>query len=208
MKRPEFLARQARKPSGALGWLIGTIMSRETTDLNVATLEALDLKPTDSVLEIGFGHGRAIERAAKQLANGKITGIDFSETMVHMATRRCRKFIEQGRVKIDLGDSARLPYPDSAFDKVYSVHTIYFWPKPAEQLKEIHRVLRPGGRLVLGVRKKSLEAGTGSFPESIYTFYDTQQISQLLASSGFNNVEAMDAPGGDGHFALILAGRP
>ena len=208
MKRPEFLARQARKPSGALGWLIGTIMSRETTDLNAATLEALDLKPTDSVLEIGFGHGRAVERAAKLLPSGRIVGIDFSETMVQMATRRCRRFVAEGRVKLDLGDSAHLPYPSASFDKVFSVHTIYFWPNPKDQLKEIERVLRSGGRLVLGVRKKSPEAGTGNFPESIYTFYDTQQITEFLVSSGFTNVESMDAPGGDGHFALIVAGKP
>ena len=207
MKRPEFLAQQARRPSGALGWLLGTIMSHETTAVNVATLAALELQPADRVLEIGFGHGRAIERAAKTVTEGTICGIDFSETMVHMASRRCRRLIEQGRVKLELGDSSRLSYPDVSFDKVYSVHTIYFWPKPAEQLREIQRVLRPGGRLALGVRKKSPDGGTGNFPESVYTFYDTQQITELLVESGFNHVEAMDVPGGGGHFAVIVAVR-
>lgn len=183
-------------------------MSRETTDLNAVTLKTLDLKPSDAVLEIGFGHGRAVEQAAMVVTSGKVVGIDFSETMVQMATRRCRRYIAEGRVKLDLGDSARLPYANAEFDKVYSVHTIYFWPNPLEQLKEIHRVLRAGGRLVLGVRKKSLKAGTGNFPESIYTFYDTRQITEFLTSSGFTNVEAMDASGSDGHFALIVARKP
>ena len=130
MRRPDFIARQSRQPRGVLGWIVGNIMAQETVALNEATLHALDLQPADQVLEVGFGHGRTLERAACLVPDGKVTGIDFSETMAGMARRRCRRLIAQGRVAVECGDSARLPYPGACFDKAYSVHTIYFGPIP------------------------------------------------------------------------------
>ncbi len=206
MKRPDFIARQARQPSGVLGWLIAKIMTAETKELNEATLQTLDLQPTDSVLDIGFGHGRTIQRAASLVTSGRIVGIDFSETMVNTAKRRCRTLIQNGRVQLELGDSARLPFPGASFDKIYSVHTIYFWANPMDQLREIHRVARPGGRLALGVRKKSDDAGTSNFPGSVYTFYETKQILDMLTASGFANGR-IAAVTGDAHFEVLVAER-
>src|SRR2546425_309786 len=53
MRRPEFIAEQSRRPSGALGWLIGSIMSHETESLNAATLASLELRPGGR-LALGF----------------------------------------------------------------------------------------------------------------------------------------------------------
>ncbi len=64
MRRPHFIAEQSRCPSGWLGWLIGSVMARETADTNDAVLDALALTETDRVLDVGFGHGRTVERAA------------------------------------------------------------------------------------------------------------------------------------------------
>lgn len=82
-----------------------------------------------------------------------VAGVDFSETMLHMATRRCAPLVATGRAQLELADSSHLPFPDEHFEKAYSVHTLYFWKDPAEHLREIHRVLRPGGRLALGFRE-------------------------------------------------------
>lgn len=184
MRRLDFIARQSRQPSGVLGWIIGTIMAQETAELNATVLHALELEPTDHVLEVGFGHGRTIERAAALVSQGTVTGVDLSETMVGMARRRCRRFIEEGRVRLEQGDSSGLAFPGAHFDKVYSVHTIYFWSEPSQHLNEIHRVLKPGGRLVLGLRSKE-DVATGSFPASVYTFHDTDSVRRLLTASGF-----------------------
>jgi cyclopropane fatty-acyl-phospholipid synthase-like methyltransferase len=78
MRRPEFIARQSRCPTGLLGRLIGYIMSAETATANEEALTLLDLQPSDRLLEVGFGHGRTIERAATALATGFIAGIDLS----------------------------------------------------------------------------------------------------------------------------------
>jgi ubiquinone/menaquinone biosynthesis C-methylase UbiE len=207
MRRPEFIAEQSRRPSGALGWLIGKIMSHETESLNAAALAALELQPKDRVLEVGFGHGGTLAKAANIVTEGLVAGVDFSETMRHMATRRCSRFIASGRVHLDLADSTCLPFPDEHFDKAYSVHTLYFWKDPTAHLREICRVLRPGGLLALGFRTKDAGGGAEAFPDTVYTFRDVGAIGELLRATGFHNEVVADAPGIGTGMVVLLAER-
>lgn len=183
MRRPQFIARQSSRPNGLVGRFIAWIMAKETAPLNDAALELLDLQPADRLLEIGFGHGKTIHRAAARLSEGAVTGIDVSETMLRVASRANRDAIREGRVELKLGDSARIDAPDHQFDKVLSVHTVYFWADPTAHLAEIARVLEPGGRFVLGFRPKG-STGTESFPASIYRFYSEAEIAALLGGAG------------------------
>ena len=192
MRRPEFIARQSRCPTGLFGRLIGYIMSLETATANEEALTFLDLQPKDRVLEVGFGHGRTIERAATALATGFIAGIDLSEEMARMAERRCRPLIRHGKVALTVGDSDHLPFPDQHFDKVLSVHTVYFWADPEAHLREIRRVLAYGGRLVLGLHSKE-DKRAEDFPKSVYTFYTAEEVGGLLVASGFERVDLAQA---------------
>jgi ubiquinone/menaquinone biosynthesis C-methylase UbiE len=90
-------------------------------------------------------------------------------------------------VRLREGDSAHLPYADGAFDKALSVHTLYFWAEPLDHLRELRRVLKPGGALVLGFREKS-EAAVRSFPPPTYRFYSTDDVLDLLRRAGFGAV--------------------
>ena len=203
MRRPDFIARQSRCPSGVLGWMIGKIMSFETAAANDASLTALALRPGDRVLEVGFGHGRTIERAAAMVGEGFVAGIDASDEMVRMATRRCRGLIEAGRVRLALADSASLPYADGSFDKAFTMHTIYFWDDPVPHLRELRRVLRDGGRLVIGFHAKHASI-VASFPAAVYTFYSIDEVRELLRRAGFAGVEIQHSAGG---LALAAAQR-
>jgi len=185
MRRPEFIARQSGCPSGLLGRLIGSIMATETAGANDAVVAALALQPSDCVVEIGFGHGRTLDRVARQLTAGGAAGIDLSETMVRMTARRCRDLIAAGRVTLHQGDSTRLPFPDGHFNKAYSVHTLYFWTHPEDHLREIHRVLCSGGRLALGFHTDEAP-GARDFPETVYRFYSQAEVETLLQDAGFS----------------------
>jgi SAM-dependent methyltransferase len=187
MRRPELIARQSGCPSGLLGRLIGSIMATETAAANDATIAALALQPTDRVLEIGFGHGRTLDRVARQLTAGFVAGIDLSETMVRMTARRCRDLMTAGRVTLHKGDSIRMPFPAGHFNKAYSVHTLYFWSHPEEHLREIHRVLCSGSHLALGFHTDEAP-GARDFPETVYRFYTQAEVSMLLQSAGFSEV--------------------
>ena len=195
MRRPDFIARQSRCPSGLLGRLLGHIMSLETAAANDAALRALAPQPGDRVLEVGFGHGRTIERAGAMVGHGLVAGIDASEEMVRMATRRCRRLVEAGRVRLALADSASIPYPDRFFDKAFTIHTIYFWDDPERHLRELGRVLRNGARLVLGFHA-SKEAMAADFPASVYSFYTVEEVRLLLQQVGFAEVEVEHVAGG------------
>jgi len=187
MKRPEFIARQGRCPSGLLGRALAHVMASETASENALALELLELQPDDQVLEIGFGHGRTLARVAEIVQDGLVAGVDPSEAMLKVAARHNRNFIVQGRIELKRGDSRRIPYEDRRFNKVYSVHTLYFWPDPIKDLQEIRRVMREGGRFVLGFRLKD-EKALAEFPVSVYTFYTADEIQLLLRRAGFEEV--------------------
>src|SRR6266702_5097441 len=150
MRKPLFIAKQGRKPSGLLGRIVARVMAKETADENEFALELLQLRPEDAVLEIGCGHGETLAKAAKVVSSGSLCGIDFSPVMHRHATRRHRRLVAEKRIEFLLGSSDRLPFADRSFDKVFAVHTIYFWTTPLDHLAEARRVLKPGGRFVLG----------------------------------------------------------
>jgi ubiquinone/menaquinone biosynthesis C-methylase UbiE len=185
MRRPEFIARQSRCPSGLLGVLIARVMAKETAAANEQLLSLVALQSTDRVLEIGFGHGRTIERAAAAVPQGFIAGVDLSADMVHMAAKRLRPLIEAGRVEVQRADSARLPYDEGHFDTAYALHTLYFWSQPVQHLREVHRVLRSGGRCVLGFTPGDDPQARANFPATVYHFYREYQVRAFFVEAGF-----------------------
>jgi ubiquinone/menaquinone biosynthesis C-methylase UbiE len=208
MRRPEFIARQSSRPRGMIGRLLGHVMAIETASLNSEALGLLALQPSDRVLEVGFGHGRTIRLAAAQVPQGFVAGVDASEDMVRMTQRRCQELACKGLVELIVGDSRRLPYADTSFDKVLCVHTIYFWEEPIKDLAEMFRVLRPGGRLVLGFRAKSDKGSTSDFPETVYSFYSIDEVSTLLESARFEESAIRNAGTPPGEMFLAVARRP
>jgi SAM-dependent methyltransferase len=80
--------------------------------------------------------------------------VDFSPEMVREAERHFRLEIANGRLRVQLGDIAALPFASATFDRVFTINTIYFWPNTLEGLEEIRRVLKPGGLAVIALRSR------------------------------------------------------
>jgi ubiquinone/menaquinone biosynthesis C-methylase UbiE len=195
VRRPEFIARQSARPSGILGRVIAWIMARETVAQNAAARRLLELAPTDHVLELGFGHGHNVLEIARAAPDGLVAGIDHSAEMHALASALCRLLVASGRVCLSCADSGDLPYGDAAFDKAIAVHTLYFWPDPVRQLAELRRVLRRGGRLVLGFRPKE-DAASRDFPHTVYSFHSCGDVEEMLVRAGFAKVR-VEAPSPD-----------
>ena len=186
MEFKTFFSEQARKPSGLFGRMImSLIFDHGNTVVNTLMRDALEIQKDDRILEIGFGTGKFLRETAQLLDTGCIEGIDFSSTMVEMARRRNRKFIEEGRASIRQADFETEEYTDACFDTVCSANTVYFWPRPDDVVKKIYRILRPGGRVVLTfedidqLKERSLDAG-------IFNLYSTRDMEDVLKRNGFS----------------------
>ena len=185
MRRPEFIARQAAHPSGLLGRVIARIMAVETAAPNQRALELLGIDERSRVLEVGIGHGHTLARAAELAQRGFVAGIDISQAMVEMARNYNRDAITKGLIDLRQASSDQIPYPDQFFDRVYAVHTLYFWSDPLRHLREIYRICRVGGRFLLVFGPKEDVRATAAFPEAIYTFYSIDETQSLLVEAGF-----------------------
>lgn len=150
------LVRQFGKPSGLLGVLAGLIMRvRPSNRLrNARTLALLDIRPGDRVLEVGFGPGLAVARAAELATSGTVVGIDHSELMLREATRRNVEAIRAGRVELLLGSADALPRFDRRFDKVFAVNVYMFWKDPVAVLRGLREVMPPGGVIALTLQPR------------------------------------------------------
>lgn len=191
MKRSNLLAQQGRRPSGLLGHIVGRIMAGETREANRVALERLELKPDDRLLEVGFGHGATLAAAALVITQGSLSGVDFSAVMLDIARRRNARLLRSGRLDLVLGASDHLPYEAGRFTKALAVHTIYFWSHPERDLAEIHRVLSPDGRLVIGYKPREDEAFVRDFPAEVYHIRSQAEVEGLIASAGFQDVTTL-----------------
>ncbi len=205
MAKPERIARQSRQPSGWLGEIVARVMSVETRGANRIAVERLAVQPGEAVLEIGCGHGRTLARIAQGPA-AFAAGIDPSDVMVRLARRRLRRSIDAGRAEVSLATSAALPHPDVRFDAALAVHVLYFWKDPVADLEEIRRVLRPGGRLLLGYRPRDAQT-LAALPATVYSLRSVDDTEELLAQAGFVATGSTDHPLGTSRLACTEARR-
>lgn len=178
------IAMQLRQPSGWLGALIGVLL-RINRDGIAWTIRLLEIQPTDHVLEIGFGTGYGIQQAAAQASQGLVAGVDCSEAMVRQARRRNAAALAAGRVELRQGEASALPYPANSFDRVFAANVVYFWPDPMTCLKELRRVMKPGGRLALYVVAKEDLAEMRVTQTGVYRLYTGEELVRLLTKAEF-----------------------
>ena len=86
------------------------------------------------------------------------------------------------------GSAEKLPYEDGKFDLVTAVETVYFWPNLPECIKEVYRVLKPGGRFAIMVEVVVTNSKWLDFVEGM-TAYPPEQLEQFLKDAGFVDTE-------------------
>jgi arsenite methyltransferase len=150
------LARQLGHPQGWFGRLVGRILNRRNAAAVEAAVAAVPVRPGDVLADIGFGGGVGLDLLLRRLgevdpAGGRVHGVEVSETMLAAAGRRFRRHVAAGRLQLHLAPVEALPLADSAVDAAITLNTIYFLPDLPAAFREVHRVLRPGGRLVVGL---------------------------------------------------------
>lgn len=192
MNLSHFIAKQLKKPSGFIGTqLIGRLMNIGNHSLHIFMLDLLKIQPKDHVMELGFGGGRLLRMIAKEVKQGLVVGVDFSQDMVQQATKRNQRLIQAGLIVIEHASIESLPFPDNHFDKICTANTLYFWPQPEENIKELQRVLKPGGRLVIGFHTQEQMENMPAPQTKEFTLYKESEVQQLLESTGFTQIQIL-----------------
>ena len=106
------------------------------------TLAFMNIQPADRVLDVGCGTGWLGKKLATLVPDGRVVGIDVSDEMVRRAQQTGVGFANLAFLR---GGVDRIPAESGFFTKVISVESAYYWPDPARGLREIFRVLTPGG---------------------------------------------------------------
>jgi ubiquinone/menaquinone biosynthesis C-methylase UbiE len=109
-----------------------------------------ELRGARRALDAGCGPGQFTILVAERLPSLEVWGIDLAPTMIELARGHAARSPAAGRLHFEVADVAKLPFPDAHFDAVLSSGSIKHWPDPVAGLRELHRVLVPGGRAFVG----------------------------------------------------------
>ncbi|MFJ9774253.1 methyltransferase domain-containing protein [Kitasatospora sp. NPDC101157] len=165
----------------------------------------LALPAGSRVLDAGCGAG-VVARAMATRFGLLVTGVDVLDFHLAEARRLSARAALDGRTVFHWGDYHELPFSDEEFDGAYSMETLVHSYRPARALAELHRVLRPGGRLVLlgpmstgpleelpPMARALLEPYLDAMAMTGARLYHAGNLPQLLAEAGFEVEEALDA---------------
>lgn len=188
-----YLARQARKPTGWVGRHIAPrVFNRENKPMEQYGLSLMEPRKEDRILEIGFGNGRLISEIMPRIPQGKVCGIDISDEMISLASQRNRRWIENGQLEIKKASIASIPYPDKHFDYVFTANTIYFWPNPERDIREVKRVLKTGGQFICAMRlqdrMESMSSVVRDNSDIFRNLYREEETKQLFEDGGFREI--------------------
>ena len=148
------------------------------------------------ILDIGCGGGRTIEKLAAMVTAGVVNGIDYADGSVSVSREHNAQMIQAARVVIQKASVSQLPFGDNTFDLVTAIETQYYWPDLPADMREVLRVLKPAGRLVViaemykGGRYDRLKWPVMWLLRSSHLSVSDHR--ELFASAGYDHVEIFE----------------
>jgi SAM-dependent methyltransferase len=187
---------------GLFGLLAGLAMSfgRGRYARLVADLAAVG--QGDRVVDVGCGPGRFLREAAERGAEA--VGVEPSGQMRRLASRRTPPSL-RGRVRVVDGTAERLPLEDGTATVVWAVASFHHWTDAEAGLAEAHRVLRPGGQLLIAER---LARPRSWFQRHALTWEQGEELAAQAKRAGFTNVAVHRHALGRGRILAVRGRRP
>lgn len=158
-------------------------------------------QPGERVLDVACGPGVVARLAARRAGAGRVTGLDINPGMVKVA----RSLPSEPLVSWEEGSALQMPFPDQAFDLVLCQQGVQFFPNRAAGLREMQRVLMPGGRMVVAVwgpieqspgfaalaaaLERHVSPAAAAAARSPFSLSDIGELRALLTGAGLRNVE-------------------
>jgi len=194
------LISQAKRPTGIFGLLVVRLMNLGHTKLTNWGISYLSIKEDDIILDIGCGGGKTVSRLAKTARKGKVHGIDFSDAAIKLSSRLNRNHISLGKVYIQKASVSSLPFPDNFFNIITAIETYFFWPDLENDMKEVLRVIKPGGNLLIvsetyknSENEKSINRWSNFSNTKNFMKYQTkEEFKQTFIKAGYQDVKIND----------------
>jgi len=161
-------------------------------------LQHVSIQSHFAILDVGCGGGRTVSKLAAIATHGKVYGVDYSEESVASTKRTNERWIDLGRVEVRHGSVSQLPFPDAMFDLVTAVETHFWWPNLPADMREVFRVIKAGGTLIViaEVYKGAITA-VSKLAEKYasrtgMTMLSPDEHHELLTNAGFSEVQVIE----------------
>jgi SAM-dependent methyltransferase len=186
-----YLVRQVKKPDRFAGRFFASLMNASHAPLMDWAFTHLEIPEGATALDVGCGGGRTISKLAAKAA--QVYGIDYAAGSVAASRTHNKRLVAEGRVHVEQASVSRLPFADDKFDLVTAIETQYYWPNLAGDMKEILRVLKPGGRLMV-VAESYKGARNDAVLGPVMTLLGSSRLSMddhraLFVAAGYEGVE-------------------
>jgi ubiquinone/menaquinone biosynthesis C-methylase UbiE len=203
--------KQFRKPTGWLGTLAGIGMNVEHARLWRWALTHVTIQPEATILDVGCGGGKTVHMLAHAAPGGKVYGVDYSQDVLRLARRVNQALIRDGRVKVRQGMVSSLPFSDHTFDLVTAFETHLFWPDLVADLREVRRVLKPGGTLLMAseaYKHESFEERNARWARlaGFHNLHTPEETREYLTEAGYTAVEINVVP--ERNWIAAVANKP
>jgi ubiquinone/menaquinone biosynthesis C-methylase UbiE len=186
---------QALLPRGLAGRITVIFMNIGHKSIYISVAKVLQLQQDDDLLEVACGNGYFLKKYASHVHS--VAGLDLSELVVKMAKKKHRGRIKAGTAEFVHGDASQLPWEDSRFSVATSMGSFTSFPKPLESLKEIYRVLRPGGRVIVSIEWNAEDGldHTKEVEDYGMRMWTEDDIRATLKEAGFSEISITYAKG-------------
>jgi ubiquinone/menaquinone biosynthesis C-methylase UbiE len=161
-------------------------------------LSHISIEKHDTILDVGCGGGRTVSKLAAIATQGKVYGVDYSKESIAVANRTNRQWIDMARVEIREGAVSQLPFSEDAFDLATAVETHFWWPDLPADMREVLRVLKPGGTLIIiaeiykGAKTMTAKVAEKYLPLSGMRLLNVNEHRELFANAGYSDVQIME----------------
>jgi ubiquinone/menaquinone biosynthesis C-methylase UbiE len=164
-------------------------------------LQQISIDNRLTILDVGCGGGRTVNKLAAIATQGKVYGVDYSEESVAATKKTNAKWTELGRVEVRHGSVSQLPFADGMFNLITAVETHFWWPNLPGDMREVFRVTKPGGTLILiaevykGGSTLASKLAEKYASRTGMTLLSVDEHRELFTNAGYEDVQVIEERG-------------
>lgn len=193
-----YMLYQARKPGRWAGRLLLRAMNEGHSEMTDWGLSRVGIGESFAILDVGCGGGRTVQKLAAAAKKGRVYGIDYAEGSIAVSRALNKETIKAGYVEIEKASVSGLPFADNTFDLVTAIETQYYWPDLQHDMREIWRVLKPTGTLVV-IAETYKGGALDKFKWPVMWLLRSSHLSvsdqrELFSKAGYVDIEIIEEP--------------